>query len=201
MPSPCRTLQVTRPIEQKLRIPNLKPIAVSTCPHPIFRAELPPGPCPSFACQLDRQGSGRIDLHTPGFNRRRMDAERKAKSEAETAASYATDAQVVEGRHALNRRLEPASARRMPFLFAPTIGAALASRHHDLWVYCPACCATRDVDLRTLDRRSHAAVTSMSLSCRSCRPHAPFAESRAPVENEHRDEARIEYTRRSWASR
>jgi hypothetical protein len=32
--------------------------------------------------------------------------------------------------------------------------------------------------LRTLDRHPNAAVTSLipALSCRSCRPHAPFAE-------------------------
>jgi hypothetical protein len=34
-----------------------------------------------------------------------------------------------------------------PLLFAPTIGAALAARHHFLWVYCPACRTTRDIDL------------------------------------------------------
>jgi hypothetical protein len=63
-------------------------------------------------------------------------------------------------------------------LFAPTIGAALVARHHFLWVYCPACRTTRDIDLRTLDRHRDAAVTSLipSLSCRSCRPHAPFAQ-------------------------
>jgi hypothetical protein len=37
---------------------------------------------------------------------------------------------------------------------------------------------TNAIDLRTLDRHRDAAVTSLipALSCRSCRPNAPFAE-------------------------
>jgi hypothetical protein len=43
------------------------------------------------------------------------------------------------------------------------------------------------IDLRTLDRHRDAAVTSLipSLSCRSCRPNAPFAEL-AAVKDQHR---------------
>ena len=43
---------------------------------------------------------------------------------------------------------------------------------------CPACRTTGDVDLRTLDWHRGAAVTALTpaLSCRSCRPNAPFAE-------------------------
>jgi hypothetical protein len=43
---------------------------------------------------------------------------------------------------------------------------------------CPACRTTGDVDLRTLDWHHGVAVTALisSLSCRSCRPHAPSAE-------------------------
>ena len=37
----------------------------------------------------------------------------------------------------------------MPLLFAPTIGAALASRHHFLWVYCPACRTTETLTCRS----------------------------------------------------
>jgi hypothetical protein len=52
------------------------------------------------------------------------------------------------------------------------------------------------IDLRTLDRHRDAAVTSLipALSCRSCRPNAPFAElvrlSRTGVADEMRDERR-----------
>jgi hypothetical protein len=43
---------------------------------------------------------------------------------------------------------------------------------------CPTCRTTTSIDLRTLDRHPDATVTSLipALSCRSCRPHAPFAE-------------------------
>jgi hypothetical protein len=40
------------------------------------------------------------------------------------------------------------------------------------------CRTTQAIDPRTLDRHRDAAVTSLipALSCRSCRPNAPFAE-------------------------
>jgi hypothetical protein len=86
-------------------------------------------------------------------------------------------------------------ARRMPLLFAPTIGAAL-------WVYCSACRTTRDVDLRALDRHRDAAVTSLipSQSCRSCRPHSPFAQLVRLSKTSIADEMRIEHTRRASAN-
>jgi hypothetical protein len=79
-----------------------------------------------------------------------------------------------------------------------TIGAALASRDHFLWVYCAACRTTRDIDLRALDRHCNAAVTSLipSLSCRSCRPHARFVELVRLSETSIAGEMRIEHTRR-----
>jgi hypothetical protein len=52
------------------------------------------------------------------------------------------------------------------------------------------------IDLRTLDHHRDAAVTSLipALSCRSCRPNAPFAElvqlSRMSIADEVRDEHR-----------
>jgi hypothetical protein len=69
-------------------------------------------------------------------------------------------------------------ANRMPMLFSPTIGAAITACYLFLWVRCPACRTTNAIDLRTLDRHRDAAVTSLipALSCRSCRPNAPFAE-------------------------
>ncbi len=86
----------------------------------------------------------------------------------------------------------------MPLLFSPTIGAALAARHWFLWARCPACRTTQAIDLRTLDRHRDAAVTSLipSLSCRSCRPHAPFAELVRLSKTSIADEMRIEHTRR-----
>jgi hypothetical protein len=128
----------------------------------------------------------------------RMEAERKAKADAEAAARRATDAQVLQDAERLIGAWNERQARRMPLLFAPTIGAALASQHHFLWVYCPACRTTRDIDLRTLDRHRDAAVTSLipSLSCRSCRPHAPFAALVRLSKTSIADEMRIEHTRR-----
>jgi hypothetical protein len=69
-------------------------------------------------------------------------------------------------------------AKRMPMLFSPTIGAAITAGYWFLWVRCPACRTINAIDLRTLDRHRDAAVTSLipALSCRSCRPNAPFAE-------------------------
>ena len=66
----------------------------------------------------------------------------------------------------------------MPLLFSPTIEAAITAGYWFLWARCPACRTTGDVNLRTLDRHPDAAITSLipALSCRSCRPNAPFAE-------------------------
>jgi hypothetical protein len=51
-------------------------------------------------------------------------------------------------------------AKRMPVLFSPTIGAAIAVGYWFLRARCPACRTTGDVDLRTLDWHRSAAVTA-----------------------------------------
>jgi hypothetical protein len=63
-------------------------------------------------------------------------------------------------------------------LVAPTIGAAVKADYWFLRARCPACRTTGDVDLRRLDWHRGAAITALTppLSCRSCRPNAPFAE-------------------------
>jgi hypothetical protein len=38
-------------------------------------------------------------------------------------------------------------AKRMPMLFSPTIGAAIAAGYRFLWVQCPACRTTNAIDL------------------------------------------------------
>ena len=113
-----------------------------------------------------------------GFNRRKMEDERRHAAEQEAAARHATDPQVLKDAERLIAAWNERQARRMPLLFAPTIGAAVKARCWFLWVYCPACRTMRDIDLRVLDRHRDAAVTSLipSLSCRSCRLNAPFAE-------------------------
>src|ERR1700751_1134538 len=131
-----------------------------------------------------------------GFNRRKMEDQRRQVAEKEAAARRATDAQVLEDAERLIVAWNERHARRMPMLFAPTIGAAVAARYWFLWVRCPACRTTNAIDLRTLDRHRDAAVTSLIpvLSCRSCRPNAPFAKlvrlSRTSIADEMREEHR-----------
>jgi hypothetical protein len=83
-----------------------------------------------------------------GFNRRKMEADRKAKADAEAAARRATDGQLLEDAERLITAWNERQARRMPMLFAPTIGAAIAARHWFLWVRCPACRTMNAIDLR-----------------------------------------------------
>jgi hypothetical protein len=133
-----------------------------------------------------------------GFNRRKMEDERQQAAEKAAAARRATDAQVLEDAERLIVAWNERQAKRMPMLFSPTIGAAITARYWFLWVRCPACRTTQAVDLRTLDRHSDAAVTSLipALSCRSCRPNAPFAELVRLSRTSIADEMREEHTRR-----
>jgi hypothetical protein len=57
--------------------------------------------------------------------------------------------------------------------------------------------------LRTLDRHRDDAITSLipALSCRSCRPHAPFAELVKLSRTSIADEMREEHTRRVLGDR
>ena len=129
-----------------------------------------------------------------GFNRRKMEDQRRR---AANRTGLPTDAQVLEDGEQLIAAWNERQAQRMPLLFAPTIGAAIASRHWYLWVRCPACQSTSSIDLRCLDRHSDAAVTSLipALSCRSCRPNAPFAELVRLSKTSIADEMRIEHAR------
>ena len=108
----------------------------------------------------------------------------------------ATDAQVLEDAERLITAWNERQAKRMPMLFSPTIGAAITAGYWFLWVRCPACRTTQSIDLRTLDRHRDAAATSLipALSCRSCRPNAPFAElmwlSKTSIADEMREERR-----------
>jgi hypothetical protein len=84
-----------------------------------------------------------------GFNRRKIEADRKARADKEAAARRATDAQVLEDAERLVDDWNERQARRMPLLFSPTIGAAIAARYWFLWVRCPACRTINAIDLRT----------------------------------------------------
>jgi len=127
-----------------------------------------------------------------GFNRRKMEDQRREAAEKEAASRRATDAQVDAERliGAWNER----QALRAPMIFSPTIGAAIKAGYWFLWVRCPACRTTNAIDLRALDRHPDAAVTSLipALSCSSCRTNAPFAElvrlSRKSIADKMREE-------------
>jgi hypothetical protein len=114
-----------------------------------------------------------------GFNRRKMDDERRREADKQAAARRALDPQVrADARRRLVIEWNERQAQRAPLLFSPTIGAAVAAQHWFLWVRCPGCCTTQSVDLRRLDRHADTMVTGLipALSCRTCRPYAPFAE-------------------------
>lgn len=113
-----------------------------------------------------------------GFNDRRMESERKAVAAKEAEARHALGPQILEDAERLVKTWNARQEAHMPMLFSPTIGAAIAARYWYLWVRCPACRTTSSIDLRTLDRHPNATMTSLipALSCRSCRPNAPFAE-------------------------
>ena len=68
-------------------------------------------------------------------------------------------------------------ARGADLFFAPTIGGAIAAGRPMLTFYCPGCGVTGEVDLRKVERHPRASVESLipALSCRRCRPQAPFA--------------------------
>ena len=133
-----------------------------------------------------------------GFNRRKMDDNRRRAAEKEAMARRALDPQVRADAERLIADWNERQAKRMPMLFSPTIGAAISARHWYLWVRCPACRTINAIDLRTIDRHRDAAVTILIpwLSCRSCRPHAPFAELVRLSRTSIADEMRIENTRK-----
>jgi hypothetical protein len=126
-----------------------------------------------------------------GFNKRRMESERAAAAAKEAAARRALGPQIIEDSVKLVETWNARQTAHMPMLFSPTIEAAITAGYWFLRARCPACRTTGDVDLRTLDWHRGAAVTALTpaLSCRSCRPNAPFAEliclSRSSVAEEY----------------
>lgn len=130
-----------------------------------------------------------------GFNRRKMEDQRRTAADRVVAERRATDPQVIEDAERLIAAWNERQAKRTPMLFAPTIGAAIAARNWFLWVYCPACRNTSSVDLRRLDWHRDAMLTGLIPSL-SCRPNAPFAELVRLSRTSIADEMHAEYTRR-----
>jgi hypothetical protein len=91
-----------------------------------------------------------------GFNRRKMEDQRRQAAEQEAATCRATDAQVLEDAERLIAAWNERQALRAPFIFSPTIGAAIRAGYWFLWVRCPACRTINAIDLRTLDRHHDA---------------------------------------------
>jgi hypothetical protein len=60
-----------------------------------------------------------------GFNRRKMEHQRRQVAEKEAAVRRATDAQVLEDAERLIGAWNERQAKRMPPIFSPTIGAAI----------------------------------------------------------------------------
>src|SRR6516164_2606717 len=74
-----------------------------------------------------------------GFNRRKMEDQRREAAEKEAATRRATDAQVLEDAERLIAAWNERQAMRAPMIFSPTIGAAIKAGYWFLWVRCPAC--------------------------------------------------------------
>ena len=98
-----------------------------------------------------------------GFNRRKMEDRRRQAAEQDAAARRATEKQILEDAGHLVAVWNERQAKRMPMLFSPTIGAAIAAGYWFLWARCPACRTTGAVDLRSLDWHPGAAVTAQGL--------------------------------------
>jgi len=62
-----------------------------------------------------------------GFNRRKLEDQRREAAEKEAASRRATDARVLEDAERLIAAWNERQAKQMPMLFSPTIGAV--ARH------------------------------------------------------------------------
>jgi len=68
-----------------------------------------------------------------GFNRRKMEDQRRTAAEKEAASRRATDVQVLEDAERLITAWNERQAKRMPMLFSPTIGAAVTAGYWFPW--------------------------------------------------------------------
>jgi len=74
----------------------------------------------------DGRGHRADESPSMGFNRRKMEDQRRAVVEMAAAGRRATEPQVLEDAKRLINASER-QAKRMPMLFLPTIGAAIAA--------------------------------------------------------------------------
>jgi hypothetical protein len=66
-----------------------------------------------------------------GFNKREMEDRRRHAAEKEAAIRRATDRQILEDADHLIAVWNERQAKRMPMLFSPTLGAAIAAGYPD----------------------------------------------------------------------
>jgi hypothetical protein len=137
-----------------------------------------------------------------GFNKRRMESERATVAVKEAEARRELGRQILEDAERLISTWNARQEACMPMLFSPTIRAARTACYWFLWVRCPACRTTTSIDLRTLDRHPDTTVTSLipALSCRSCRPHPPFAELVRLSKHSIADELNVSRNRERYGS-
>jgi hypothetical protein len=64
-----------------------------------------------------------------GFNRRKLEDQRREAAEKEAANRRATEAQVLEDAERLIAAWNERQANRMPMLFSPTMGAAVKAAY------------------------------------------------------------------------
>ena len=113
-----------------------------------------------------------------GINRRQLERE-EAREEKRRRQEEARQVEIAEAREVIETwNTKVAAGRRI--LSAPTFGAARLAGYRWLTVYCPGCGTVKEIDLAKIDRHPDASITSLipDLSCRMCRPHAPFAQLR-----------------------
>ena len=119
----------------------------------------------SSRVQFDRH-----DSFSSGYFGRNMPT---IRAEREAAARRTTERQILEDAGHLITVWNERQAKRMPMLFSPTIGTAITAGYRFL-----ARAARPAVDLRGLNRHHGTAMPALTptLSCRSRRPNAAFAE-------------------------
>jgi hypothetical protein len=133
-----------------------------------------------------------------GFNRRKMEDQRRATVEKEAASQRATEAQVLEDVERLIAAWNGRQEKRMPMLFSRD------DRRGDHCALLVSVGPLPGLPNNQCDRSSYAgrhrdaAVTSLipAPSCRSCRPNAPFAELVRLSWTSIADEMREEHRRR-----
>jgi len=111
-----------------------------------------------------------------------MEDQRRAAAAKEAASRRATDAQLLEDAERLIAAWNERQEKRMPMLFSPTIGGAIAARYWFLWVRCPACrlANARSPSRRGRDQSHSRAIVPLVSAKRALR------RARAIIADKHR---------------